>query len=407
MNVLKWSTGRVDLPNEEQVYEQNATTIYLNEEKTGFQKGKLRLTTHRLFWHDIHDAYCVIELRLFAISNVELKQVQVTTSKGKQNFTRLFVHLEKLENVPTELLNPFLKLNSVDSSKNYANAFFQFEFEYGGHLEFYQQLNQLLIRKKWLDSLKPNTFGAVTGAHNIGIVGIQRRIQDRLDMQDQTIQNSFRDLSNLMNQAKDMINLSNLLVAKISKDKLAASNEAGSEDDEDMRKLKSYFMNMGIIDNPVSRETSGSKYYKDLAMEIYKNMSKLVEQQGGIMTLPEIFCRLNRARSMAGLISPEDLLNACKQLNKLDTKLKYKIYDESNLHVLEIETTDSDNNLILKQTCDLVEKNEYLTPYMLSNLIKCNLIVAKKHLTDAERTGRLCRDMTNMGLRFYKNLFLC
>lgn len=35
------------------------------------------------------------------------------------------------------------------------------------------------------------------------------------------------------------------------------------------------------------------------------------------MTLPEAFCRINRARGME-LLSPEDVLNACSALNKVN-----------------------------------------------------------------------------------------
>ena len=117
-----------------------------------------------------------------------------------------------------------------------------------------------------------------------------------------------------MNQAKEMVNLSNVLIGKLAKN---SSNEK-SDDSEDMNKLKGYFSNMGIIDNTVTKETSGSKYYKDLAMEISHNFTQTIINEGGIMTLADVYCRLNRARGIAGLISSEDLLNACKQINKMN-----------------------------------------------------------------------------------------
>jgi ESCRT-II complex subunit VPS36 len=220
-------------------------------------------------------------------------------------------------------------------------------------------------------------------------------------LQDQKINDSFKDLNILMNQAKEMVNLSNVLIGKLAKNN---SNEK-SEDSEDMNKLKGYFANMGIIDNPVTKETSGSKYYKDLAMEISHNFTQTIINEGGIMTLADVYCRLNRARGIAGLISSEDLLNACKQINKMNLKLKYNVYNDLNLHVLEIETSKA-NKEKLDHVCELIENNESLTPYALSKLLNINMIVAKKFLLDAEKLGRLCRDDTNVGLKFYPNLFL-
>ena len=63
----------------------------------------------------------------------------------------------------------------------------QFEFELGGHNEFLEQLNQQLIRKHWLYS------GTSTDkTMSLGIAGIQKKIQDRLDFQDQKINDSFK-----------------------------------------------------------------------------------------------------------------------------------------------------------------------------------------------------------------------
>ena len=179
---------------------------------------------------------------------------------------------------------------------------------------------------------------------------------------------------------------------------------------------------MGIIDNPVTKESSGSKYHKDLALEIYNTLFKRIDEQGGIMTLVDAFCKsnqiefncnqiliyilglLNRARAIAGLISPEDHLNACKQLNKLNVNLKYNIYPDLNLHVLEIPQS-SKSIRMNEEICELVTRDESVSAFNLSKIINCNLIVAKKYLLDLETIGKLCRDDTTMGLRFYINKF--
>ncbi len=169
-----------------------------------------------------------------------------------------------------------------------------------------------------------------------------------------------------------------------------------------MKKLKGYFSSMGIIDCPVTKESSGSKYIKDLAGEISRSLSDVIVKQGGVMTLSDVFCRLNRARAIAGLVSADDLLNACKELNRLPgCKLKYSVYKDFNLHVLEVAA-----GYRLEEICEIVEKEEYgMSAYGLSKELKCSLIVARKHLLDGECVGRLCRDETVTGLKFYKNLF--
>ena len=119
--------------------------------------------------------------------------------------------------------------------------------------------------------------------------------------------------------------------------------------------------------------------------------------------LSDAYCRLNRARSMAGLISPEDLLNACKELNKMDLKIKYLIYTESNLHVLQINEL-IENNIQIENICKVIEENKCLTADKLSKLLSLNSLVVKQQLIYAEKIGKLCRDDTAYGLNSIKKL---
>jgi ESCRT-II complex subunit VPS36 len=277
MDRINWSNGMLNRPEEEFVHEQISVTVYDEKnEVTAFQAGTLKLSSHRLFWHDKNDPACIIEFKLDSILSAELKQQQQQSFTASSNrnsrqitFTRIIVKfIEHASNV-------------------------QFEFEFGGHNEFLQQLHQQLLRKKWTYSSKVSASHQLQ--HNVGIGGIQRKIQNKLDQQDQKISDSFKDLNILMNQAKEMVSLSNSIIAKISKNAAASASSANeTEDDEDMKKLKNCFLSMGLIDNPVTKESSGSKYYKDLATEIHKNFSGIINDQGGIMTLAEVYCRLNR-----------------------------------------------------------------------------------------------------------------
>jgi hypothetical protein len=401
MECVRWSNGRLVPAEEENVYDQPAVNLYALEDKTGFQLGKLQLTSHRLIWHDQHDGQCKLEINLAQIKSNELRQAAAgqgrTQAKQQQVFSRIVLVLEKNNDYPAESYVMGHKMPAA------SGAYIQFEFEYGGHNEFQHQLSQQLTRKHWTRGKAGQVNAMSSQMHNVGITGIQRKIQERLDQQDAKINDSFKDLSILMNQAKEMVELSNSIIAKINKE--TAKEVTADEDTEDMKNLKSYFLNMGLIDNPVTKESSGSKYYKDLAMEIYKSMTRVVAENGCIMTMADVYCRLNRARGIAGLISSEDLLYACKELNKLNKELRYCVYAELNLHVLEIQNSEA-NERKLKEVVELVKRSECLTAYGLSRELNCSLNVAKKYLIDGERVGKLCRDDTNMGLKFYINLFV-
>jgi ESCRT-II complex subunit VPS36 len=391
---LKWSTTNIE-KGEELIHEQSAINVYKSDHQSvdRFRHGKLKLTSHRLIWQSMLDTQCRFEISLQQIVNIELKQLKGVSKDGATSRMN-----RSYDEFSSRIQIDFNKLDSKTNS----TGTIQFEFEYGGHNEFKKELTSQLTRKHWLYSSQQQQQQQ---QQQHGITGIQRQIQSRLDTQGTTIENSFKDLNILMNKAKEMVNLSNVLITKINKKN--EENEKGeSEEDNDLKELKGYFQNMGIIDSPVTKETSSSssKYYKDLAIEINNYFSKIIANNGGIMTLSDVFCRLNRARSMGGLVSADDLLNACKMLNKLETKLRYNVYTDLNLHVLE--TTHSNEKLVEKIQI-IMKKNDTncISAFLLSKFMDCSLIVARKHLLDGEQIGKFCRDDTTEGLLFYNNLF--
>ena len=415
MNCFTYSNGVLRAPREQLIHEQVGTSLYSqSNERTVFVHSQLQLTNERLIcrvseskgagqWQPL-----VVDLDLAKIVNIELKQPQATSQPQQP----LSASRARLQQAAVALTRLIIRADTGECV--------QVEFEYGGHNEFHQQLNEQLNLSRLIKSSSSASSSYGLSSANTaasGIVGIQRKIQHKLDQQDQKINDSFKDLSILMTQAKEMVSLSNSLIAKLVKASAAAtataaSAEAGNSDTDEMNKLKSYFANMGLVDNPVTKETSGSSYHTDLAREISKTLTPTIVASGGIMTLADVFCRLNRARGIAGLVSPDDLLNACKQMNKsgVGSGLRYNVYADLNLHVLELEADAHAlvNKEKIVRVCELVDESECLTAYALSKALSVSLIVAKKFLLDAEKLGRLCRDDTSSGLKFYTNRFpLC
>ena len=234
----------------------------------------------------------------------------------------------------------------------------------------------------------------------VGITSIERNIEQRLNNQDRSINESFQDLSNLINKAKEMVQLSVTITDKLK----SSSKHAEDADDSELSTFKSCLLNMGIINNPVTKDSSGSKYHKHLAKEVHEALESKIRELGGIMLLSNAYCLLNRARGMAGLISPEDLLNACKELNRMNLNVKYLVYNQSNLHILQI-TELIENPQQISKICNIIKQNECLTAEKLSKILNINSLVVKQQLIYAENIGKLCRDDTAYGLNFYINLF--
>lgn len=118
-----------------------------------------------------------------------------------------------------------------------------------------------------------------------------------------------------------------------------------------------------------------------------------------MMSLVEAYCRLNRARGVE-LVSPEDLMNACNILDKLSLPIQLREFD-SKVKVLVHESFDEDTCIAV--TVSWVEKEFSLTPEEHARIAGIPFLLAKQSLILAEKVGKLCRDESMEGLRFYPN----
>lgn len=110
-------------------------------------------------------------------------------------------------------------------------------------------------------------------------------------------------------------------------------------------------MTLGI-DDPVTRDShkSENQYYRSLAKEICDFLQIPISEVGGMMTLADVYCRVNRARCLE-LVSPEDLLNACKIMDSLDLPLKLYQFS-SGVMVLQLRSLDDKS--VAEATAELV-----------------------------------------------------
>lgn len=115
--------------------------------------------------------------------------------------------------------------------------------------------------------------------------------------------------------------------------------------------------------------------------------------------MADVYCRVNRARGLQ-LLSPEDLLNACRLLNG---PIKLRSFP-SGAMVLQLESQDDE--LTACETLDLVKKNAPVAVEELAKLKNISLLLAKEHLIAAELLAKICRDESMEGLRFYPNCIL-
>lgn len=236
-----------------------------------------------------------------------------------------------------------------------------------------------------------------------GLSRIEIRQKQRLDDADRNISEAFQDLNQLMIMAQAMTKLSKSIASKIE-------GHGSQVTTDETIQFKSHLMELGIkhqIDIGLASKSSYSSnvdYYKDLARQISAIVTSVMSnRKQEQLTLSDVYCCFNRARGM-DLVSPDDILNACKQLEQLpEPKLRLFKYKSG---LLVVQNQSCDNEELLNKTVELVERAGSLTPLQLSARLMVSMQLARQRLEEAESVGKLCRDESLEGLKFYPNKFI-
>lgn len=305
---------------------------------------------------------------------------------------RIILHLKDV--MPDKTPGPF------DHS---SESFIKLSGRNGIEETFVQSIYETIMARVWETSASSASTSPTSDAASdspapriklrTGIVGIERTLQERQKQTDENITMAFQDLSKLMSMAKDMVSISKVISAKIRE------RQGDISEDETVR-FKSYLMSLGI-DDPVTRDNvqNNTEYFQRLSTQICEMLLDPIMESGGMMSLADVYCRVNRARGLE-LLSPEDLLNACQALNGPIKLRKFP----SGAMVLQLESHDDE--VVAEETAKEVEKSKSLSVEELARILEISLLLAQERLLTAERSGKVCRDESIEGLRFYPNLFL-
>uniref|UniRef100_A0A674PLM2 Vacuolar protein-sorting-associated protein 36 n=1 Tax=Takifugu rubripes TaxID=31033 RepID=A0A674PLM2_TAKRU len=338
------------------------------------------LSTHRLIWRDSKNHDCCIAMPLFQIIFFEEQAAGI----GKS--AKIVIHLHPV---------PANKEPGPYQHSKY--SFIRLSFKEHGQIEFFRRLTEEMTQKRWENTPVSQPIPTGTGSQAgriraVGIVGIERKIEERRKETDKNISEVVLKNSKL---AKEMVELSRSIANKI-KDKQGDITE-----DETIR-FKSYLLSMGIA-NPVTREThgSGTHYHLQLAKQLGTMLQAPLEERGGMMALTEVYCLVNRARGME-LLSPEDLVNACKMFESLKLPLRLRVFD-SGVMVVQLQSHSEEE--MIASALDSVSDKGSLTAEEFAKLLGLSVLLSKERLLLAEKMGHLCRDDSVEGLRFYPNLF--
>ncbi|XP_053673355.1 vacuolar protein-sorting-associated protein 36 [Anopheles nili] len=380
--------------NETFVAKDRNIKLYDGDEKTNFEDGDIVLTSHRLMWGkngEITRGGNIIALKLQYVTSVDEEEASsMLFSRKKRIILRLGgLTADKTPGPMDHSCASFVKIsgrNGVDSS-------------------FVQALHATLDARVWVitDHGQVNSQNSQPGTSTntdpsrrqlrFGIVGIERNMAEKQKQTGENINHAFKDLGKLMAMAKDMVAITNVVSSKIRE------RQGEISEDETVR-FKTYLLSLGISD-PVTRDStrSNSEYFLKLSQQLCEMLLSPIIEAGGMMSLADVYCRVNRARGLE-LLSPEDLLEACQLLTGPITLRKFP----SGVMVLQLESHD--DTLTTQRTWQLVEQYISMSPDQLARIENISLLLARERLLTAEGSGNLCRDESIEGLRFYVNKFI-
>jgi ESCRT-II complex subunit VPS36 len=292
-------------------------------------------------------------------------------------------------------------------------------------------LSKALSRQSWLTARKaaaagPKRFSDTdsrnprsgTRAAHIGLGGLQRRQKQEETAGKALAGSAFRDLDSLMAKAREVVQLAER-VAQIN-EQASRSGDSGATEEE-RAQFNSLVRSVGIA-SPVTRDSmggsgSGDLFYSELARQLAGFVRPFLKKAGGMLALTDVYCLYNRARG-SELVSPNDLLTACRQLQPLSLGMRLRTF-ESKVTVLQLDTF-SDTAVAEKLGALALEVQKEaaaatngdlaygsgLSPLVVARRWRVSLLVAGEHLRTAEKEGALCRDDSAGGLRYFANFFL-
>eukprot|EP00088_Acartia_fossae_P071478 TRINITY_DN9811_c0_g1_i1.p1 TRINITY_DN9811_c0_g1~~TRINITY_DN9811_c0_g1_i1.p1 ORF type:complete len:364 (+),score=76.27 TRINITY_DN9811_c0_g1_i1:99-1190(+) len=352
------STSGGKLENEAKISQLEKVKLYDGDGKTLDTDGTIELTTHRLIWSK-GDGHLSLPLSLIKSSTYE---------EGS------FMRSDKI----------YLKLSNGAATRI-------------GGKSGVDQLNQLIVQtvreEKWV--VKPAVRMPAKKEIRSGIAGIEKKLQQKAASDSKNISKAFQDLDRLIEMAKPMVALSKSISNKIRE-------KQGDITEDETIQFKSYLLSLGV-DDPVTKDSAGSdkKYYQGLAKEMFLVLDQPIQDAGGMMTLTDAYVRVNRARGLA-LVSPEDLLHACKMLKELNLPLTVQTFDSG---VIVLKSSNITEEEYIEKIVYLTEAFEKISADQLAKELKLSVLLAGERLQSAANNGHILVDQSIHGLTYYPNKF--
>lgn len=331
---------------------------------------------------------------------------------------------------------PFFEQSRIPNTE--VSESIKLSFRGGGDKTFHERLKNALIQRKWLLQNAPpvpppeqSTSGApkTTTSTNmlespqptpprvsaVGIAGLEQRgLEARMNNQ-LVIGNAFEDLEALMASAKQIVALAETLARESG----MSTNEGSAET---TAVLSESAAALGMVTTKDMLSSGSENLYlselaRDLAEYLTDDRKGILQREGGIMSLIDLWSVFNRSRNGVELISPSDFQRAAELWEKLRLPVRLRRFKSG---LLVVQQYDWNDEKTLRQLQDWMEElrrvppgesvpwdwtvfGRAVTAQETAQRFKWSVGVAAEELEMAEDRGALCREEGVEGLRFWIN----
>ncbi|KAB8069951.1 Vps36-domain-containing protein [Aspergillus leporis] len=323
---------------------------------------------------------------------------------------------------------PFFEQDSIRNTKIYDNI--KLSFRGGGEKTFHERLKGALIQRKWLlysappvpqqpsrSTPSPNLTMPVSVQSRSpapGIAGLEQRGLEARRNNELVIGNAFEDLEALMASAKQIVALAETLAREsgMAEENAAETSAVLSESAAALGMVTTKDMLGSGAENLYLSELS-----RNLAEYLTDDRKGILQKEGGIMSLIDLWAIFNRSRNGVELVSPADFQKAAELWDKLRLPVRLRRFKSGLLVVQRYDWTDE--TTIQQFQAWLSELRQIppiepvpwdwhlfgraITAQEVAQRFKWSVGVAAEELEMAEDRGILCREEGIEGLRFWGN----
>lgn len=302
-----------------------------------------------------------------------------------------------------------IETETHDGLEEVSLPFIKLSFHKGGDKTFLQRLEQTLEKLEWEQLVQRGNVNrnVVPKKHTperpesrgVGLHRLTQIEEDRTRKNEEIINSSLDDLHTLLAKANEIKSL------------IDSFKRLQTGDEQSQAKIIPTInqVTQSILRDP-SKDDQKKLYLHEISRQISEFLitDKTLEQEGGIITLMDLYALYNRGRVGFNLISPEQLFGACSQFEALKLPLTLK---KMNKVLVVQDLKFSDNDRLTSDIRKFIEiygiedtfKFKYCNVLRASEYFNWSLTITEEILDTGLVNGLLCVDQQVTGKHYYLN----